>query len=163
MYKINKQERYIIRGNSHYIVVVEALSCVWLFVIPWTAAHQVSLSFTNFQSLLRLTSVKLVMLSNHLIQNCPLLLPLILPSIRYFPVSQLFISGSQSTGASSLAWVLSINIQDWFSLGLTGLISLLSKGLSRVYSSTTIWRYQFSGTQFLWSNSHTYTWLLEKS
>ena len=79
------------------------------------------------------------------------------PASGSFPVSQLFTSGSQSTRASSLAWVLSINIQDWLPLGLTNLISLLSKGLSIVYSSTTIWRHQFSGTKVLWSNSHIYT------
>ena len=72
-----------------------------------------------------------------------------------FPMSQLFTSGDQSTGAWSSASVLPMNIQDWFSLGLTGLISLQSKGLSRVFSSTTVRRHQFFGTQpSLWSNSH---------
>ena len=74
-----------------------------------------------------------------------------------FPVSQLFLSGGQSIGVS--AWVLPINIQGWFLLGLTGLISLLSKGLSRVFSSTTIWKHQFFSAQpSLWSNSHIHTW-----
>ena len=64
---------------------VQLLTCVWLFVIPWTAARQPSLSFTNSQSMLKLLSIKLVMPSNHLILSCPLLLlPSIIPSIRVF-------------------------------------------------------------------------------
>ena len=75
--------------------------------------------------------------------------------------SWLFTSGGQRIGA--LATVLSMNTEDWFPLGLTGLISLLSKGLSRVFSSTTVWKHQFLGSQpSLWSNSHIYIWLLEK-
>ena len=78
-----------------------------------------------------------------------------------FPVIGLFASKGQSIGAS--ASVLLIHIQDWFLLGLTGLISLQSKGLSRVFSSITTWKHQFFGTQpSLWSNSHIHTWLLEK-
>ena len=78
-----------------------------------------------------------------------------------FPVSQLFISGGQSIGAS--ASVLPMNIQDWFPLGLTGLISLKSKGLSRVFSNTTVQKHHFFSTQLsLWSNSYIHTWLLEK-
>ena len=80
-----------------------------------------------------------------------------------FPMSWLFTSGGQSIGASALASVLQVNIQGWFPLGLTGLISLLSKGLSRVFCSTTVWKHQFFGTQpSLWSDSHIRTWLLEK-
>ena len=80
-----------------------------------------------------------------------------------FPVSWLFASGGQSIGVSASTSVLPMNIQGWFPLGLTGLISLLSKGLSRVFSSTTVWKHQFSSTQLsLWSNSHIPTWLLEK-
>ena len=79
-----------------------------------------------------------------------------------FPMSQLFASGGQTIGASASASGLPINIQGWFPLGLTGLISLESKGLSKVFS-TTIQKHQFFGTQpSLWSNSHVYTWLLEK-
>ena len=80
-----------------------------------------------------------------------------------FPVSQLFTSGGQSIGASASASVLPVNIQDWFPLRLSGLISLLSKGLSRVFSSTTIWKHQFFGTQSsLCSSSYICTLLLEK-
>ena len=82
------------------------------------------------------------------------------PASESFPVSQLFTSGGQSIGAS--ATVLPLNIQGWFPLGLTSLISLLSRRLSRVFSSTTVQKHQFFGTQpFLWSNSHIHTWLLE--
>ena len=85
------------------------------------------------------------------------------PASGSFPMSQLFLSGGQSIGASASGSVLLLNIQDWFPLGLTGLISLLSKGLSRVISSTTVWKYQFFSAQlFLWSNSHIHTWLLEQ-
>ena len=91
-----------------------------------------------------------------------LLLPSIFPSISIFS-SELSASGGQSTGASASASVLPMNIQDIFPLGLTGLISLQSKGLSRVFSNTTVQKHQFYGAQFsLQSNSHTHTWLLEK-
>ena len=86
------------------------------------------------------------------------------PASGSFLMSQLFTSGGQSIGASTSTSVLLMNIQDWFPLGLTGLISLPSKGLSRVFSNTTVRRYQFFSTQpSLWSNSHIHTWLLEKS
>ena len=93
---------------------------------------------------------------------CPLLLlPSILSSIRVFPMSQFFASGGQSIRASASASVLPMHIQDWFPLGLTGLISLQSKGLSRVFSNTTVQKQQFFGIQpSLWSNSDIHTWLL---
>ena len=85
------------------------------------------------------------------------------PAPESFPMSLLFTSGGQSTGASASASVLPMNIQEWFPLGLTGLITLQSKGLSRVFSSTTIWKHQFFGAQSsLWFDSHICTWLLEK-
>ena len=85
------------------------------------------------------------------------------PASESFPVSQLFTSHGQSIGASALASVLSMNIQDWFPLGLTGLISLQSKELSRVFSSTTVQKHQFfSAEPSLWSNSHIHTWLWGK-
>ena len=121
---------------------------------PWAAACQASLFFTICWSLLKLMSIELVMPSNHLILYCPLLLlPSIFPSIRVFSMSQLFTLGGQNTGASASASVLPMNIQSWFPLGLTGLISLQSKGLSRVFSST-IQKHQFFITQaFLYSSS----------
>ena len=82
----------------------------------------------------------------------------------YFPVSHLFASCGQSIGASASALVFPMNIQGWFPLGLTGLMSMQSKGLLRVFPSTTVWKHQYFGAQLsLWSNSHTGTWLLEKS
>ena len=82
---------------------------------------------------------------------------------RPFLMSQFFASGGQSTGASASASVLPMNIQDWFPLLLTGLISLKSKGLSRVFSNTKVQKHQFSSAQLsLGSNSHIHTWLLEK-
>ena len=86
------------------------------------------------------------------------------PASGSFPMSQLFASGGQSTGASTSASVLPMNIQDWFPLGLTGLISLQSKGLSRVFSSTIVQKHQFFSAQLsLRSNSHIHIWLLEKT
>ena len=97
---------------------------------PWTAAWQASLSITHSWYLLKFMSIESVMPSNSLILCHPLLLlPSIFPSIRAFPMSQFFTSGGQSTGASASASVLPMNIQDWFPLQLTGLISLWSKGL----------------------------------
>ena len=85
------------------------------------------------------------------------------PALKSFPMSWPFSSDGQSVRASALLSALPMNIKGWFPLKLTGLISLLSKVLSRVFSSTTIWKHQFLGTQSsLWSNSHICTWLLEK-
>ena len=84
------------------------------------------------------------------------------PASGSFPMSQFFASGGQSIGVSASASVLPMSIQDWFPLGLTDLISLQSKWLSRIFS--TVWRHQFFGAQHsLWSNSHTGIWLLEKT
>ena len=97
-------------------------------------------------------SIKSVMPSNHLILCYPFFFLLSFPAPGSFSVSWLFASGGQSTGASASASVLPGNIQDWFPLGLTGCISLQSKGLSRVFSNTTGQNYQFF-----------YTWLLNSS
>ena len=84
------------------------------------------------------------------------------PASGSLPVSQFFASGGQGIGTSASAPVLPVNIQDWFSLRLTALIFLQSRGLLRVFSSTTIWKHQFFIAQSsLWSNSHIQTWLLE--
>ena len=138
----------------------QLLSRVWLFVTPWTAACLASLS-TNSWSLPKLISTELVMPSNHLILCRPFSSCLqSFPASESFLMSQLFAFG-QNIGAS--ASVLPMNIQCWFPLGLTGWISLQSKGLSRVFSTTTIQKHQFSGTQLSsWSNSDIHTWLLEK-
>ena len=85
------------------------------------------------------------------------------PASESFPMSQLFASGGQSIGVSSSASVLSMNIQDWTLLGWNGWISLQSKGLSRVFSNTTVQKHQFFSTQLsLYSSSHIHTWPLEK-
>ena len=85
------------------------------------------------------------------------------PASGSLPVSQFFPSGGQSTRASASVSVLPMNIQDWFPLGLTVLTSLQSKGFSRVFSNTTVQKYQFFSLQpSLWSKSHIHTWLLEK-
>ena len=101
-------------------------------------------------------SIVSVMPSNHLVLCRPLLLlPSIFPSIRVFSNESLFAAGGQSIGVSASASILPMNIQDWLSSGLTGWISLQSKGLSRVFSNTTVQKHQFFGTQLsLQSNSH---------
>ena len=106
-------------------------------------------------------SIASVMPSSHLILCHPLLLlPPIPPSIRIF--SKLFAGGGQSIGVSALASVLPMNTQDWSPLGWTGWISLHSKGLSRVFSNTTVQKHQFFSAQLSsQSNSHIHTWPLE--
>ena len=141
----------------------QSLSHVWLFATPWTTACQASLSFTVSWSLLKLMFFELVMISNHVIIGHPTSpLPSIFPSIRVFFNESPLCVGCQCIAAS--ASNLLMNIQAWFPSGLTGLISLLSKGLSRVFSSTTVWKHQFCGTQpSLWSNSHIQAWVPEKN
>ena len=124
---------------------VQLLSRVWLFATPWTAARQASLTITNSWSLLKLMSIASVIPSNHLILCRPLLLPpSIFPSIRVFSNES---SGGQSIGVSTSASVLPMNIQDWFPLGCTGWISLQSKGLSNIFSNTTVQKHQFFSAQ----------------
>ena len=143
---------------------VQLLSHVRLFATPWIAAYQASLSITNSQSSLRLTSIESVMPSSHLILcRHLLLLPAIPPSIRVFSMSQLFAWGGQSTGVSALPSFLPKKSQGWSSLGWAGWISLQSKGLSRVFSNTTVQKHQFFGAQLSSQpNSHIHTWPLEK-
>ena len=120
---------------------VQSLSRVPLFVTPWTAACQASMSFTNSWSLLKFTSTESVRLSNHLLLCCRFSFCLqSFQASESFPMSCLFTSGGQNIGAS--ASVLPMNIQDWFPLRLTGWISLQSKGLSRVFSSIIVQRHQ---------------------
>ena len=125
------------------MAVVQSLSHAWLSVTPGTAASQASRSFTISRSLLKLLSIESVMPSNHLTLCCPLLLlPLIFPSIRAFSNESIL----------CITWPM------------TGLISLQSQGLSRVYSNTRVQKHKFFGTQpSLWSNSHIHTWLLKKA
>ena len=127
---------------------VQSLSCVRLFETPWTAALQASLSITNSWSLLTLMSIELVMPSNHLILCHPLLLP---PSVFlslgvFANESVLHIRWPKYWSFSSTS-VLPMNTQDWSPLGWTGWIILQSKGLSRVFSNTTVQNHQFFGAQ----------------
>ena len=132
------------------VVVVQSLSPVLHFVTPWTAAPQTSLSFTISQSFLKFLSIELVMPSNYLILCCPLLLlPSILPSIRVFSNELvLHIRWPKYCSLGLSTSVLPMNIQDWFPLGLTGLISLQSKGFSTVFSSPTVRRHRFFSSPF---------------
>ena len=129
---------------------IQSLSHTQLFATPWTAAHQASGPITNSRSLLKLRSIKSVMPSNHL--PWPSVIPFSsyfqsFPATGSFPVRQFFASCGQSIGASTSASILPMNIQDWFLLGWTGWISLQSKGLSRVFSNTTVQKHQFFRTQ----------------
>ena len=118
---------------------VQSLSHVWLFATPWTTARQASLSITNSQSPPKPMSIESVMPPSHLTLCHPLLLlPSIFPSIRVFSNESVFAWGGQSTGLSAVASVLPVNTQDWCPLGWTDWISLPSKGLSRVFSNTTV-------------------------
>ena len=118
---------------------VQSFSHVCLFVTSWTAACQASVSITNSQSLLKLMPIESGMPSHHLILCHPFSYHLqSFPASGSFQMSQFFASGDQSIGVSASASVLPMNIQDWFPLGWTSWISLQSKGLSRVFSNTTV-------------------------
>ena len=159
MYSVFRLE-YLWNKVIYWLSSLQSLNRVQLFATPWTAAHQASLSMTNYWSLLKLMSIELVMQANHLILCCPLfLLPSIFPSIRIFSNELvLCIRWPKYYGDSASAWVLPMNIQDWFPLGWTGWISLQSKGLSRVFFNTTVQKHQFFSAQLsLQSNSHIHT------
>ena len=132
-------------GNKVTVVVVDvqSLSHVRLFVTPWTSACYAFLYFTISWSLLKFMCNESVKPSNHLILYHPFLsCPQSSPALGSFPMSQLFASGGQGRGASASASILPMNTQSWFLLGLTGLISLQSKGPPRAFSSTTVWKHQ---------------------
>ena len=134
--------------TSVRISSVQSLSHVWFFATPWTAARQASLSITNSQNLLKLMSIELAMPSNHLILCHHLLLPLsIFPSIRVFSNESALCIRWPSIGVSTSTSVLPMNTQDWSPIEWTGWISLQSKGLSRVFSNTTVQKLQFFGAQ----------------
>ena len=114
----------------------------------WTEGHQASLSFTNSRSLLKLTSIESVMSSNHLILYRPLLLlPSIFPTIRVISNESVLCIRWPEYWSFSFSISLPMNIQNQFPLGWTGLNSLLSKGLSRVFSNTTVQKHKFFGSQ----------------
>ena len=141
---------------------VQLLSCVWLCnpidcSMPGFPVHHHS------QSLLKIMSPELVMVSNHLILCHPLLLlPSVFPSIRVFSNESVLRIRWPKYWSSASASILPMNAQDWFPLELTSLI-LQPEGLSRVFSNNTVREHQFFGAQLsIWSNSHIHTWLLEK-
>ena len=122
----------------------------------WPHGRQTPLSSTIFWSMVKFVSIELMMLCDHLILCCLLLLlPSLFPTSGSFPASQFFISGGQSIGASASASILPMNIWDWFPLGLTDLISLQSKGLSRVFFSTTVSKISSSVLSLLYGPSLT--------
>ena len=162
MYKVlNLPLRLLFLFKLTLIFSVQLLSHVWLFATPWITACQASLSITNSQSSLKLMCIESVMPSSHLIVHSSS--PQSLPASGSFEMSQLFAWGGQSIGVSASASVLPKNTQGWSPLGWTGWISLQSKGLSRIFSSTTVQKHQFFSAQLSsQSNSHIHTWPLEK-
>ena len=158
----HKIKRHLLLERQTMTNISSVQSCMTLCKLM-DCACQASLSFTISQSLLKLMSFELVMPSNHLILCCPLLLPSIFPSITVFSIElTLCIRWSKYWSLFS-ASALPMNIQGWFPLILTGSNSLQSKGLSRVFSSTTFQKHQFFTAQpSFWSNSHIHIWLLEK-
>ena len=145
----------------HIYAFVVCHSVVSASATTGTAACQASLSFTIFQGLLKVMSIESVITSNHLILYCP-------PSSPALNLSQhqdlIQWVGSSHQVAKLLElhlwYVFTRSIQGWFSLGLTGLISLLFKGVSRIFFSNIVWKQQFLGTQpSLWSNSLLCIWL----
>ena len=144
---------------------VQSLSRVQLFATPWTIACQASLSFSNSES----TQTHVHFVDDAIQPSHPLLSPSP-PALNLsqhhgsFQMSQLSTSGGQSIGVSASTSVPPMNTQDWSPLGWTDWISLQSKGLSRVFSNTTVQKHQFFGAQLSsQSDSHIHTWPLEKA
>ena len=143
---------------------IQLLSCVQLFLTPWTTACQASLSTTNSRvhpNPCPLSQWCHPTISSSVVPftSCPQSLP----ASGSFPMSQLFSSGGQCIGVSASKSVLPMNTQEWSPLGWTGWIALQSKGLSRVFSNTTVQKHQFFGAQpSSQSNSHIHTWPQEK-
>ena len=157
---LGTRKRTLVKHLVEDSVVTKSLSCVRLFATPRTAACQASLSFTISRSLLKLMSIKSGMPSNHLVLCRPfLLLPSISPSIWVFSNESVL----RIRGPKYWSFSFSISpINEYSGLiffGMTGVIFMLSKGFSRVLSSTTVQKHQFFGAQpALWSNSHIHTW-----
>ena len=154
----------ILNRNLSQFSSVQSLSCVRLFAIPWIAAHQASLSITNSQSSLRPMSIESVMPSSHLIPSRPfLLLPPIHPSSRVFSNESTLRMRWPKFGVSASASFLPKKSQGWSPSEWTGWISFQSKGLSRVFSNTTVQKHQFFSAQLSSQyNSHIHTWPQEK-
>jgi len=146
------QRFHVLTPATCEYVIVESLSCAQLSAPPWTTAHQAPLSSTISWSLLRFMFIGSVMLYSHLILCCPLLLSLVFPSIRVFSSESALHIRWPEYWSFSFSISLSNEYSGWFPLGLTVLISFQSKGLWRVFSSTTIWKHQF----FMVQLSHLY-------
>ena len=145
-------QTYAIYINTYKMIFysissVQSFSHIQLFGTPWTVVRQASLSITNSQSLLKLMSIESLMPCNNLILCRPLLLPSILSRIRVFSNESVLFIRWPKYWSSASASVLPKNIQDWFPLGWPAWISLQSKGLSRVFSNTTLQKHQFFSTQ----------------
>ena len=140
-------------------LAVRLLSHVQLFATPWTLAHK---AFQSFMICSLSNSCQWYYLTISSSATCFSFCLQSFPASGSFPMSQFFASSGQSNGALSPSSILPKIVPGWSPLGLTGLI-LQSKGLSRIFSSTTIWKHQFFGAQpSLWPNSHICTWPLEK-
>ena len=134
---------------------------VQMNLTPWTAARQASLSITNSRSLLKLLSIESICHPTISSSVIPFSCLQSFPASGFFPMNEFFASDGQSIGASASASVLPMNIQDWFPLGLTSLIYLLSKELWRVFSNITVQKHQFFRAQLSsQSSSHIHTWLI---
>ena len=163
MWPFSSEDTFYLTDVRVQIISV-AQSCL-ILSDPWTAARKASLSITNPRSLLKFScplnwwchpiiSSSVVTFSSHL-QS--------FQASGSFQMSQFFASGGQSMGVSASTSVLPMNIQDRFPFGWTGWVSLLSKGLSRVFSNTTVQKHQFFSTQLsLYSNCHIWAWPLDK-
>ena len=149
-------------GRSVQFSSFRLLSRVRLFVTPWIAARQASLSITNSQSSLRVTSIKSVMPSSHLILCRPLLLlPPIPPSIRVFSSESTLHTRWPKYWSFSFSIIPSREIPGLISFRMDRLDLLAVQGISRVFTNTTVQKHQFFGTQpSSQSNSHIHTWLL---
>ena len=169
----------VFKAQDKRDVAINMLLCIYIYIYNYALYFSVAQSCpTLWSNRLQNTRLPCPSLSPRACSDsCPLsqwchptiilchpLLLQFFPASGSFPMSRFFTSGDQSIGASASASILPMNIQDWFPSGLTGLISSQSKGLSRVFSNTTLQKHQSFGTQpSLWSNSHFHTWLLEKS
>ena len=154
------EDKKLMKIWDYYFSSVQLLSCVWLC----DPMNRSTSGLPVHHQLLESTQTHVHWVGDAIQPSHPLS-PFFcclqsFPASGSFPMSQFFASDDQSIGAPTL--VLPMNIQGWFPLGLPGFISLLSKGFSRVFSSTTIRNHQFFTSQPLWSNSHIHTWLLEE-
>ena len=164
MYIIPMTGSYNVMHNClHQFSSVQLLSCIQLFETPWTTARKAPCPSPTpgaYPNSCPLSQWCHPTISSSVVPFFSCLQSF--PTSASFQMSQIFASGGQNTGVSALT-ALPMNTQDWLPLGWTSWISLQSKGLSRVFSSTTVGKHQFFGTQLsLWFSSHIHAWLLEK-